>query len=61
MGLLESSERGGDRKTMLDWRDLAKEHQEALLREAGTRGIAKILAATSRWEKRPSLWDGLLG
>jgi hypothetical protein len=45
---------------MLDWHDLAKEHQEALLREAETRRIAKILAATSRREKRSSLWDGLL-
>ena len=52
VGLLESPEGGGDRKTMLGWRDLTKEHQEALLREAGTRGIAKILPAASRREKR---------
>ena len=44
---------------MLDWHDhLAKEHQEALLREAEKRRIAKILAA-SRREKGSSLWDGL--
>ena len=44
----------------LDWRGLAKEHQEDLLREAEGRRLAKILlAATSCREKRSSVWDGL--
>ncbi len=40
---------------MLDRNDFAKEHQEVLLCEAEKRRIAKILAATSRREKRSSL------
>ena len=59
MRLPEGSNRGGERKMMLDWHGLAKEHQEDLLREAEGRRLAKELAARSRRAKRSSLWDAL--